>query len=179
MRSLPVLLTGNVNWCNHRAISENFFQASSACSCFSIVEILFPQFPCCINQLHILVGLFFCTYNRYFLMSMKSHPEHSGYWLCFLVDHFPVVMFGSCFCFAVDIVQGTRLFSLKTFSAALLSEVKVAQACPSLCDPMDYTVQGILQARMMRGQPFPSPGGSSQPRDRTRISLIADRFFTS
>ena len=26
------------------------------------------------------------------------------------------------------------------------SEVKVAQSCPTLCDPMDYVVHGILQA---------------------------------
>ena len=25
-------------------------------------------------------------------------------------------------------------------------KVKVAQSCPALCDPMDYTVHGILQA---------------------------------
>ena len=25
-------------------------------------------------------------------------------------------------------------------------KVKVAQSCPSLCDPMDYIVYGILQA---------------------------------
>ena len=63
------------------------------------------------KQLYILVGLFFCTYyNRYVLMSLKSHPEHSGYWLCFLVDHFPVVRFGGCFCFAVNIVQEHDVF---------------------------------------------------------------------
>ena len=28
-------------------------------------------------------------------------------------------------------------------------EVRVAQSCPALCDPMDYTVHGILQARML------------------------------
>ena len=28
-----------------------------------------------------------------------------------------------------------------------LSEVKISQSCPALCDPMDYTVHGILQAR--------------------------------
>ena len=28
------------------------------------------------------------------------------------------------------------------------SEVKVAQSCPTLCDPMDYTVHGIMQARI-------------------------------
>ena len=26
-------------------------------------------------------------------------------------------------------------------------KVKVAQLCPTLCDPMDYTVHGILQAK--------------------------------
>ena len=28
-------------------------------------------------------------------------------------------------------------------------KVKVAQACPTLCDVMDYTVHGILQARIL------------------------------
>ena len=28
-------------------------------------------------------------------------------------------------------------------------EVKVTQLCPTLCDPMDYTVHGILQARIL------------------------------
>ena len=27
--------------------------------------------------------------------------------------------------------------------------VKVAQSCPTLCDPMDYTVHGILLARIL------------------------------
>ena len=27
---------------------------------------------------------------------------------------------------------------------SLLMKVKVAQLCPTLCDPMDYTVHGIL-----------------------------------
>ena len=28
-------------------------------------------------------------------------------------------------------------------------KVKVTQSYPTLCDPMDYTVQGILQARIL------------------------------
>ena len=28
-------------------------------------------------------------------------------------------------------------------------KVKVAQSCPTLCDPMDYTVHQILQARIL------------------------------
>ena len=36
------------------------------------------------------------------------------------------------------------------------SEVKVAQLCPTLCDPMDYiTVHGILQASTLQWVAFP------------------------
>ena len=58
-------------------------------------------------------------------------------------------------------------------------KVKVAQSCPTLCDPMDYTVHGILQARIQECVAFPFSRGSSQPRDRTQVSHIAGRFFTS
>ena len=58
-------------------------------------------------------------------------------------------------------------------------EVKVAQSCPTLCDPMDYTVHGILQARIQEWIAGPFSMGSSQPRDRTQVSHIAGRFFTS
>ena len=44
-------------------------------------------------------------------------------------------------------------------------KVKVAQLCPTLCDPMDYTVHGILQARILEWVAFPFFRGSSQPRD--------------
>ena len=57
--------------------------------------------------------------------------------------------------------------------------VKVAQLCPTLCDPMDYRVHGILQARILGWVAFPLSGGSSQPRDRTQLSRITGKFFTS
>ena len=59
------------------------------------------------------------------------------------------------------------------------SEVKVAQSCPTLCDPMDYTVHGILQARILEWVAFPFSREFSQPRDWTQVSCIADGFFTS
>ena len=97
-------------------------------------------------------------------------------------------------------------------------KVKVAQSCPTLCYPMDSTVHGILQARIMEWVDFPFSKGSSHPgieprspslqtdslpaepqgkpkntgvgslfllqgifppRDRTQVSHIAGRFFTS
>ena len=55
-------------------------------------------------------------------------------------------------------------------------KVKVAQL--TLCDPTDYTVHGILQARILERVAFPFSRGSSQPRDQTQVSRIAGRFFT-
>ena len=49
----------------------------------------------------------------------------------------------------------------------------------SFATPMDYTVHGILQARVLEWVAFPFSRGSSLPRDRTQISLTAGRFFTS
>ena len=36
-----------------------------------------------------------------------------------------------------------------------------AVSCPTLCDPMDYTVHGILHARILK--PFLSPGNLPNP----------------
>ena len=58
-------------------------------------------------------------------------------------------------------------------------KVKVAQSCPILWDPMDYTVHGILQARILDWVAFAFSRGSSQPRDQTQVSHIAGRFFTN
>ena len=44
---------------------------------------------------------------------------------------------------------------------------------------MDYTVHGILQARILEWVAFPFSRGSSQPKDWTQVSRIAGRFFSS
>ena len=64
-----------------------------------------------------------------------------------------------------------------------LSEVLVTQWCSTLCDLIDCSppgssLQGVLQARILEWVVIPFSKGSSQPRDQTRISYIADRFFT-
>ena len=43
-------------------------------------------------------------------------------------------------------------------------KVKVTQSCPTFCDRMDYTVLGILQARILEWVAFPLSRESSQPR---------------
>ena len=57
-----------------------------------------------------------------------------------------------------------RLFNSSSLSIRVVS-VKVIRSYPTLCDPMDYTVYRILQARILEWVAFPFSRGSSQPRD--------------
>ena len=50
--------------------------------------------------------------------------------------------------------------------------------CPSICNPMDYSAYGILQARILEWVAVPFLKGSSQPRDWNQVSHIAGRCFT-
>ena len=78
----------------------------------------------------------------------------------------------------------TRLTWLSTHSISkslslIAWKVKAAQPCPTLCDPTDYAVHGILQARILEWGAFSFSRGSSQPRDGTQVTHIAGGFFTS
>ena len=64
----------------------------------------------------------------------------------------------------------------------------VTQLCLTLCEPMDYSppgslVHGISQARILKQAAISffvgGGGGSSLPRDRTRVSCIVGRFSTT
>ena len=56
-------------------------------------------------------------------------------------------------------------------------KVKVTQLCLTLCNPMDYTVHRILQARILEWVAIPFSRGSSQPRDQTQFSLSRDQIW--
>ena len=76
--------------------------------------------------------------------------------------------------------QGLRYKVCKCiFAVNWKVKVKVPQPCWTLCDPTDYTVHGILQARILECVAFPFSRGSSQPRDQSQVSHIAGGFFTS
>ena len=64
-----------------------------------------------------------------------------------------------------------------------LFSVSVAQSCLTLCDSMDCSppgpsVHGTFQARILEWVAMPSSRRSSWPRNGTRVSHIAGRFFT-
>ena len=73
-------------------------------------------------------------------------------------------------CSSEFLVPGVGLVQVASFhfSSAKLgghwSLLKVTELCLTLCDPMDYTVRGILQARILEWVAFPFSGESSQPR---------------
>ena len=64
----------------------------------------------------------------------------------------------------------TETSDLFTFQMEVI--VKVAQVCPTLCNPMDFTVHGILQARILEWVSFLSSRGSSQPGIKPRSPAL-------
>ena len=56
--------------------------------------------------------------------------------------------------------------------------VEVTQSCLTFCDPMDYRIHGILQARILERVAILFSRGSSRPRDWTQVSRTAGRFST-
>ena len=58
--------------------------------------------------------------------------------------------------------------------------VKVAQSYLTLCDPMDYTVHGTVQARILEWVALPSPGDLPNPGIKPLFpALQMDSFFFS
>ena len=51
-------------------------------------------------------------------------------------------------------------------------KVKIAQLCLTLCDPMDYTVHAVLQARILEWVAFTSPGDLPNPGIEPRSSTL-------
>ena len=65
------------------------------------------------------------------------------------------------------------------FHSEWVSEWVEVAPCLTLCNLMDYTVDGILQARILEWVAFPFSMKSSQSSNQTQVSHITGRFFTS
>ena len=83
--------------------------------------------------------------------------------------------------------QGSPWYCLKELKICNICSVQfssVTQSCLTLCDPTDCSppgssVHGISQARILEWVDISFSRGSSQPRDRTQVSHVAGRLFTS
>ena len=82
-------------------------------------------------------------------------------------------------CFQAAHGHRKRQNSMQAIHSLFHEIVKVTQSCPTLCDPMDCIVPGILQASILEWVDVPFSRGSSQPRDWTTVSRTAGRFFTA
>ena len=79
-------------------------------------------------------------------------------------------------------MQASGLTKFSPFICTSAEEVKWSESHSVVSDsfhPLDYIVHGILQARILEWAAFPFSRGSFQPRDRTQVSSIAGRFFTT
>ena len=80
---------------------------------------------------------------------------------------------------AVGYVKWYNHFGKQFESFILHCYVKSLQLCPTLCDPMDYSlpgssVCGIFQERILEyWTAISSSRGSSRPRDQTRVSYVS------
>ena len=64
-----------------------------------------------------------------------------------------------------DLIDGTGAIE-EGRKEKILEEISESRSvCLTRCNPMDYTVHGILQARILEWVAFPFSRGSSQPRD--------------
>ena len=83
-----------------------------------------------------------------------------------------------------NLLQGVEYYpfqysGLENSMDCIVQYSSVAQSCLTLCNPIDCTIHGILQARILEWVTFPFSRESSQTRDQTQVSSIAGRFFTS
>ena len=59
--------------------------------------------------------------------------------------------------------NSTTKYKYKSSVYDIQQIVKVTQSCLTLCDPMDYTVHQIFQARILKWVAFPVSRGSLNP----------------
>ena len=71
--------------------------------------------------------------------------------------------------FTVYFLSEVQVYCAMLLTIITIVKVKVTQSCLSLCNPMDYTVHGILHARILEWVAFPFSRGYSQPRDQTQV----------
>ena len=109
-------------------------------------------------------------YPHYFILKRSKCPYHLTSTLHTTCTYFNDVLpiswivfpklqhWKEAMSFQIQAIWLTSKFSMFHFP----KKVKVTQSCLTLCDPMDYRVHGILQARILEWVAGPFSRGSSQ-----------------
>ena len=71
-----------------------------------------------------------------------------------------------------------HMFSTSDFLVLSLSHVRLFVTPWTVAHTPGSSVHGILQARLLEWVAMPSSRGCFQPRNQTRVSCVAGRFFT-
>ena len=84
----------------------------------------------------------------------------------------------SVHCFFLAIPGSWHFSEWPTEMITSMRVCSIAQSCPTVCNPMDYSlpgssVHGIFQARILEWVAISFSRGSSQPRDGTHVSCIS------
>ena len=77
-----------------------------------------------------------------------------------------------CHCHYHCVSEETQIPTVSSRHTKGKVEVKVAQSCPTLWDPMDFTVHGILQARLLEWVAFPISRDLPNPRIKPRSPTL-------
>ena len=103
------------------------------------------------------------------------HDWNNWVWTYFVLSNSPSASLSLNVCVYIHTNTHTRAY----IYAYTYEWVKVAQLFLTLCDPMNYTVHGILPARIPEWIAIPFSRWSSQLRYQTQVSCIAGGFFTT
>ena len=107
--------------------------------------------------------------QNYFLFTGKIELYYSQGFSC-KTTSFPAFPYlASVFVFLQTSCVHLKIHYQKKVSV----RVEVTQSCPTVCDPMDYTVHGILQTRILEWVAYPFSSGSSPPRNPTGVSWFS------
>ena len=125
---------------------------------------------------------YWCIWRRQWhptpvLLPGKSHGQRSlvgcSPWGRWELDTTERLHFTSLYDDLGELKYKEKKWSFEFWSGLKRLKVKVAQLCPTLCHPMDYTVHGVLQARILEWITLPFSRGSFQPRDWTSVSYVS------
>ena len=112
-----------------------------------------------LSNINILIFLLISIFSLHILNSDLCLKTYCKYFLNF-VAHILILLIWS---FLYSFLK-RRLSDL-----TLKVKGKVTQSCLTLCDPMNCTVHGILQARILVWVAYPFCRGSYQPRNQTGV----------